>query len=272
MANQAKKAVVKAEVAPQHVKTKQAPAEPKWEIKDRTYILKGSYTPLTATLPSRHSSRFPLLWFDEKTGEQKELRYATNQNSPLVEKQKGESTLGHVVFKNGTLFVPKQKQNLQKLLSIYHPSLNVKYYEFSKVEKATDDLVYLEMEIEALNAAKSMDVDQAEAILRVEVGSEVSKMTSREIKRDLLMFAKSNPDLFIDLANDENVQLRNFAIKATEAAIIKLSADQRTFVWASNGKKLMTVPFDEHPYSAMAAFFKTDEGLEVFKSIEKKFL
>lgn len=275
MANQAKKAVAKTEVAPQPITTKKVkvePAKPSWEIKDRTYILKGSFTPLTSTLPSRHSARFPLLWFDEENGEQKELRYATNQNSPLVENQKGESTLGHVIFKNGTLFVPKQKQNLQKLLSIYHPALNKKYYEFSKVEKAVDDLVYLEMEIEALNSAKSMDIDQAEAILRVEVGSEVSKMTSREIKRDLLMFAKNNPDLFIDLANDENVQLRNFAIKATEAAIIKLSADQRTFVWASNGKKLMTVPFDEHPYSAMAAFFKTDEGLEVFKSIEKKFL
>ena len=275
MANQAKKAVTKTEVAPQPItpkKVKVEPAKPSWEIKDRTYILKGSFTPLTLTLPSRHSARFPLLWFDEETGEQKELRYATNQNSPLVEEQKGESTLGHVMFRNGTLFVPKQKQNLQKLLSIYHPALNKKYYEFSKVEKAVDDLVYLEMEIEALNSAKSMDIDQAEAILRVEVGSEVSKMTSREIKRDLLMFAKNNPDLFIDLANDENVQLRNFAIKATEAAIIKLSADQRTFVWASNGKKLMTVPFDEHPYSAMAAFFKTDEGLEVFKSIEKKFL
>ena len=275
MANQAKKAVTKTEVAPQPItpkKVKVEPAKPSWEIKDRTYILKGSFTPLTLTLPSRHSARFPLLWFDEETGEQKELRYATNQNSPLVEEQKGESTLGHVMFKNGTLFVPKQKQNLQKLLSIYHPALNGKYYEFSKVEKANDDLVYLEMEIEALNAAKSMDIDQAEAILRVEVGSEVSKMTSREIKRDLMMFAKRNPDLFIDLANDENVQLRNFAIKATEAAIIKLSADQRTFVWASNGKKLMTVPFDEHPYSAMAAFFKTDEGLQIFKSIEKKFL
>jgi hypothetical protein len=275
MANQAKTAVTKTEVAPQPItpkKVKVEPAKPSWEIKDRTYILKGSFTPLTLTLPSRHSARFPLLWFDEENGEQKELRYATNQNSPLVEEQKGESTLGHVMFKNGTLFVPKQKQNLQKLLSIYHPALNSKYYEFSKVEKANDDLVYLEMEIEALNAAKSMEIDQAEAILRVEVGSEVSKMTSREIKRDLMMFAKRNPDLFIDLANDENVQLRNFAIKATEAAIIKLSADQRTFVWASNGKKLMTVPFDEHPYSAMAAFFKTDEGLEIFKSIEKKFL
>jgi len=32
----------------------------------------------------------------------------------------------------------------------------------------------------------------------------------------------------------------------------------------------MTVPFDENPYSAMASWFKTDEGLEVYKSIEKK--
>jgi hypothetical protein len=32
----------------------------------------------------------------------------------------------------------------------------------------------------------------------------------------------------------------------------------------------MTIPFDENPYTAMAAFFKTDEGVEVFKSIQKK--
>jgi len=86
-----------------------------------------------------------------------------------------------------------------------------------------------------------------------------------------MFFAKENPSLFLDLANDENVMLRNFAIQATEAGVIKLLEDQRTFVWGSNNKKFMTVPFDEHPYSAMAAFFKTDEGLEIYKSIEKKF-
>ncbi len=251
------------------LKVKPAKTTPKFV--DKAYKLTREVAPLSLILASRHTNRVPLLYFDEETGVNRPLRYATNQNSPFVEEQKGEATLGHIIFKNGTLFVPKQKQNLQKLLSLYHPALNKKYYEFSKVEKAADDLVDLEMEIEALNAAKSMDIDQAEAILRVELGSEVNQMTSREIKRDLLMFAKNNPGLFIDLANDENVQLRNFAIKATEANIIKLSADQRTFVWASNGKKLMTVPFDEHPYSAMAAFFKTDEGLEVYKSIEKKF-
>ena len=63
---------------------------------------------------------------------------------------------------------------------------------------------------------------------------------------------------------------RNFGIKATEANIIKLSQDQRSFTWASNGRKVMTVPFDEHPYSALAVFFKTDEGMEIYSNIEKR--
>ena len=95
-------------------------------------------------------------------------------------------------------------------------------------------------------------------------------MSSAEIKRDLYLFAKNNPVLFLELVNDDNVQLRNLAIKASEVGIIVLSQDQRTFAWGSNGKKLMTVPFDENPYSAFAAYLKTDEGVEVFKSIEKK--
>ena len=95
-------------------------------------------------------------------------------------------------------------------------------------------------------------------------------MSSKEFKRDLLIFAKRNPSLFLDLINDENVLLRNLGIRATEMGILKLSADQRTFTWGSNGRKLLNVPFDEHPYSALAAWFKTDEGMEVFTSIEKR--
>ena len=73
-----------------------------------------------------------------------------------------------------------------------------------------------------------------------------------------------------DLVNDDNVQLRNFGIVATEEGIIKLSQDQRHFEWGSTGRKLMTVPFDEHPYSALAQWFKTDEGMEVYTNIEKR--
>tara|TARA_Y100000004_G_C8861218_1_gene389165 strand:+ start:148 stop:966 length:819 start_codon:yes stop_codon:yes gene_type:complete len=241
-----------------------------WEIKDRTYILTGPNSPLTYKIPSRHTARHALLWYDKKNKEQREIRYATNQNSPFKDEQKGEATLGHIVFRDGSLLVKKENQALQKILSLYHPLKNLRYREVDEEIEAQDELVDLELEIDALNMARTIDIDQAEAILRVEMGSKVSEMSSKEIKRDLLVFAKKNAKLFLDLANDENVQLRNFAIKATEAGIIKLSADQRTFNWASNNKKLMTVPFDEHPYSAMAQFFKTDEGLAVFQSIEKK--
>ena len=241
-----------------------------WEVKDRTYVLTGDKTPLTYKIPSRHTTRHALLWYDPKSREQRELRYATNQNSPFKDEQKGEATLGHIVFRDGALLVKKEQEALQKILSLYHPLKGRRYREIDDVVQAQDDLQELELEIDALNAARSIEIDQAEAILRVEFGSKVSEMSSKEIKRDLLVFAKKNPKLFLDLAMDENVQLRNFAIKATEAGIITLSSDQRTFLWASNKKKLMTVPFDEHPYSAMAQFFKTDEGLDVFKSIEKK--
>tara|TARA_R110001599_G_C12212616_1_gene656688 strand:+ start:64 stop:840 length:777 start_codon:yes stop_codon:yes gene_type:complete len=253
-------------------KTKRNPeiGEDNWELKDRNYFLSNDLSPLTYTLSSKHSRRFPLLYFDEKSGKQRELRYATNQNSCFVDEQQGMATLEHVVFRNGVLFVPKEKQSLQKLLSLYHPLRFKKYQELDNKAIATDEIETIEAEFAALSAARELDIEHSEAILRVEVGSRVSEMSSKEIKRDLLIFAKRNPLLFIELVNDENVELRNFAIKATEAQIIKLSQDQRTFSWASNGKKLMQVPFDEHPYSAFAVYLKTDEGIEIYKSIDKK--
>ena len=248
------------------------PVEPEWEIKDRIYYLSGTSTPLTLTIPCKHTRKHALLYFDEKTGKQKELRYATNHDSPFKEEQDGEATMGHIMFRNGDLRVPKEQQNLQKLLSLYHPAKNRIYEEYDPVEEAYDDLELLDLQTDAAVFAREMDIDQAEAILRVELGSAVSELSSKEIKRDLRLFANRNPELFLDLAQDDNVELRNTAIKATEAGLITLSQDQRTFSWTSNGRKLMSVPFDENPYSAMAAYFKTDEGMEVFKSIEKKFL
>ena len=243
-----------------------------WEVKDRNYHLLHGRSPLTYTITSKHTRRFPLLWFDTEKNMQRELRYATNQNSPFVDEQNGQVTLEHIIFTDGALHVPKEKQNLQKLLSLYHPLSGKRFTELDKVEIARDEVQDIELEIFALTSAQAMDVEQAEAILRVEQGSSVSGLSSKEIKRDILLFARRNPRLLIDLANDENVILRNFAIKAVELGIMKLASDQRTFMWASNDRKLMTVPFDENPYSAMAAYFKTDEGLEVYKSIEKKLL
>ena len=241
------------------------PKKDKWEIKDRVYNLKGHRRPLSRMIQSAN-----IYWFDEKLGYERELKYCENQRTCFVDEMKGDQRLSHVIFRNGILIVPKEKTVLQKLLSIYHPMCNVLYTELKPEVEAIGQVEFLEMEIEALNAAQSLDIDMAEAIMRVEVGSKVSDMSSKELKRDLLLYAKRNPALFLELVNDENVVLRNFGIKATEMGILKLSSDQRTFSWGSNDRKLMNVPFDEHPYSALAAWFKTDEGMEIYSNIEKR--
>ena len=251
------------------METKEKQVDSTWEIKDRVYKLINK-KPLTLRLQSKHSTRSPLLYYDEEKGHQRELRYATNMPTPFADEQKGTATLGHIVFKSGVLIVPKEEQALQKLLSLYHPKNNQTYAELKPQVQASNDVDFLEAQVDAMVMAREIDIEHAEAILRVELGSKVSEMSSKEIKRDILLMSKKNPGLFLELVNDDNVQLRNFGIRATELRFIKLSQDQRTFSWASNGRKLLTVPFEENPYSALAAWFQTDEGLEVYKSLEKK--
>jgi hypothetical protein len=249
---------VKKEVKPE-------PKKDKWEIKDRLYILTRGRSPLSKSIKSTG-----IYYFDEEKGYEREIKYCENQRTCFVDEMKGDQRLSHIIFRNGTLVVPKEKTVLQKFLSLYHPHRGKLFIEDKPAVIAEYEVGHIEMEIDALNAARSIDIDMAEAILRVEVGSKVSTMSSSELKRDLLIYAKRNPKLFLELINDENVQLRNFGIKATEAGIIKVSQDQRHFYWASNRRKLMTIPFDEHPYSALAAWFKTDEGMEVYSNIEKR--
>ena len=249
------------------VKEKPLPTSKKdtWEIKDRFYLLKGNDKPLSKLIKG-----CDIYWFDEEKGYERELKYCENQRTCFVDEMQGYQRLSHIIFRNGVLNVPKNKTVLQKLLSLYHPQRDKVFYEHKPTAIAANEIEVLEMEIEALTAAKNLDIDTAEAVMRVEIGSEVSKMSSKELKRDLLLYAKRNPVLFLELVNDDNVQLRNFGIKATELGIIKLSSDQRTFSWGSNDRKLMNVPFDEHPYSALAAWFKTDEGMEIYSNIEKR--
>ena len=241
------------------------PKKDTWEIKDRTYYLKRNKRPVSYIIKSTG-----LYWFDEELGYEREIKYCENQRTPFVDEMQGDQRLSHIIFRSGVLFVPKNKVVLQKFLSLYHPQKDILYYEHKPVQVAENQLDWLEFEVAALQAASNLDIDMAEAVMRAEKGSEVSSLSSKELKRDLLLFAKSNPQLFLELVTDENIQLRNTGIKATEANILRLSDDQRTFSWASTGRKLFTVPFDEHPYSALAAWFKTDEGMEIYTNIQKR--
>jgi len=248
------------------VKEKPQKKKDDWVIKDRVYELIGAQ-PLMRAVKS-HS----IYYFDEEKGYERELKYTSNQRSCFVDEfpKDARHVLEHIVFRNGVLAVPKEKTVLQKLLSLYHPHRNRLWVEVDNEAKAEEETLDIDLQLDAMNLAREIDIDAAEAIMRSEKGSEVSTMSSKELKRDLLLFARNKPRLFLELASDDNVYLRNLGIKAVEANIIRMTPDQRSFVWCSNDRKLMNVPYDEHPYSALAAWFKTDEGMEVFNNIEKR--
>jgi hypothetical protein len=243
--------------------------EKDWEFKDRVYVLAGNHSPVTYTIQTKHTPRKPLLWFDEGLKINRELRLATNQKSLFADEQNGYSTLTHVIFQDGVLNVPRTEVTMQKMLSLYHPLKGNLWIEADAAKDAEDEIDLLEFEMEALNLVQTLDIEHLEAIMRTELGSTVSTMSSRELKRDAYRFAKSEPALFIEISEDEDIKLRNLANRAVEQGIILLTDDNTVFKFA-NGKKILTVPFEQHPYAALSQYFKTDDGVMLMKSLTKK--
>ena len=135
------------------------PKKPKWEVKDRLYNLKGQKKPISYMLRSSN-----IYWFDKEKGYERELKHCENQITTFVDEMKGDQRLAHIIFRDGSLFVPKEKTVLQKLLSLYHPHRDTLFEESKPSAKAASQIEILELEIEALNAAQNMDIDMAEAV------------------------------------------------------------------------------------------------------------
>lgn len=248
---------------------KDTATQPEWEIKDRIYILKGNKTPVNLILRSRHSLNKPLQYFDGEIT--RSLRFASNQTSVFEDEQYGDVTLPAIIFRDGKLVVPKEQVLLQKFLSLYHPDRDKEYEEFDPNKKAEIEIASEEEKLDAQNLVREMDIEELEAIARVALGSNVSNMTSKEMKRDMLIYARNNPKEVTMLAQDENIKLRNIAVRAVEMGVLHIKEDNRTVCWNNKTKdKIVTVPFGENVYSALAGYFKTDDGLDVLQGITNK--
>ena len=248
---------------------KNTAAQPKWEVKDRIYVLTNGRTPVNLILRSRHHLNKPLQYFDGTIT--RSLRYASNQTSVFEDEQYGDVTLPAIIFKDGKLIVPKEQVLLQQFLSLYHPDKDIEYEEFDPNKLAEEEIHLEEKKLDAQNLVREMDIEDLEAIARVVIEGSISDMTSKELRRDMLVYARKNPEEVMNLAEDENIKLRNLAVRAVEMGIIYIKDDNRTVCWNNKSKdKIVTIPFGENVYSGLASFFTTDEGLDVLQGITNK--
>ena len=250
-------------------KTQPQPKKSTPKYVDKAYKLTRDTAPLSLILASRHTSRFPLLHFDEKTGLNRPLRYARNQNSPFQDEQDDNAILEPIVFEDGFLFVRKNNQVLQQFLAL-HPGNGRVFVEINKAKEAAEVVEDLNLEVDALIEARQLEVEQVENMARVLFQRDVSRVTTSELRRDILIFAKENPKGFLKLLQDPLLKLNATIQSFVDKSLVQLRNNKKE-VWfntPSNKKKMCNIPYGEDPLYIMASYFQSDDGVEVYKHLK----
>ena len=243
----------------------------KSELKNKAYKLTRNAAPLSFMIPARNSARTPLLYFDEEKGYNRPLRYARNQKSPFEDEQDGNAIVEPIIFEDGMLTVPKTNPVLQEFLN-YHPMNGKKFVEINKTKDAQEEYESMTTEVDALIEARSMSIDQMEIIGRVIFNKDVSLMSTSELKRDVLVFAKTNPEMFMRAVNDPSLKLQSNVQRFFDNSLLSFRNHKRDVHYnlPNNKKRMAIIPFEADPMEYLSEWFKSDEGVEVLQFLEKQ--
>lgn len=239
------------------------------ELKDRIFVLTSDTTPLTYVLPSRNTRRFALLHFDGKTN--RALRYARNQKSVFEDEQDDNAIVEPVIFEDGALMVPANNPILSQFLDI-HPLNGQIFMELNPEKEAMTDIEDLNVELDAQIAARSMDLDTMLAVARLVWGPIVDTMTTPELKRDVLLYAREYPIQLLEMLNDPSLTETAMASKAISEGLFSMRNNNREiwFNMTGNKRKLMNVQQGEDPIYVLTAYLESAEGKEVLEMVKSK--
>ena len=152
-----------------------------------------------------------------------------------------------------------------------HPGNGRTFVEVDKNKDAQNKVDALNEEVDALIEARQLSIDQVVNMSRVLFNKNVSKMTTAELKRDLLVFAKNNPKDFLLLLKDPMLQLNATVQSFFDSNLLTLRNGDKE-IWfntPSNKKKMTNVPFGEDPLHIAVSFFQSDDGVDLLKHLKK---
>lgn len=236
----------------------------------KSYRLKSDSAPLSLMLSSHHNHRSPLLYFDEEKGINRPLRYARNQKSPFEDEQDGNAIMEPIIFEDGFLHVERNNQVLQEFLSL-HPANGQIFEEVNQARDAAEELEVEELILEAQLLARDMPTSKLEMVCRVLMGARADKMSTAELKRDVLVYARNNPEDFIDTLNDPALQMYDDVVQIFSKNLLSKRNKGRDvyFNLKDNKTKILTVPYGEDANDIMASYFQTDDGIETYKLLKQ---
>jgi hypothetical protein len=203
------------------------------------------------------------------------MRYARNQESPFVDEQDDTAIVEPIVFEEGILIVPRTNKSLQDFLAI-HPGNQAngggEFYEYDPEAEAQRRMEELDLRTDAIIAAKTLDFNKTMAIARTFLSGNIDKMSSSEIKYDVLLFAENNPEEFLSAIDDPDMDLNNIAARAMKEGMVTLRGGKDIYYnLKDNKKKILTIPHGMKPEDAFASWLHSDEGTEFYQILSNMF-
>lgn len=207
--------------------------------------------------------------YDSEKDTVRAIRYCPNEPSIYVDEQSSNGRRAHIIFSDKMLGVPASQPNLQEYLD-KHPG-NTKnggsiFYEIN-YEQKTDTLIQDEFLIhDAISLIRDKSIDELIPVI-LYLGISLDQR-NQEIRRELLIEAKSNPQAFIQLFDNPLVKMRASISLAASNGILKINQDG--VFWADSNRLILATPVGQDGIDMMTKFCLSEKGSLVHQEILKR--
>ena len=207
--------------------------------------------------------------YDSDLDTVREMRYCPNEPSIWADEQGKNARKETVAFRDGKLFVAKDKPNLRKFMDLHPMNINNGGKIFQQVDKKKDAEVELEKEFtlsEAIGMVRDKDISELLPIAMY-FGININVAVS-EIRYNLLNIAKKKTAEFIQSFDSPQVQVRSIIQQAKDYQILNIKKDG--CYWFDANSLIVSVPVGQDPMDVMVRFCLTEKGASVLSSLEEK--
>lgn len=207
--------------------------------------------------------------FDEESGQVRQLRYSPNENSVFVDEQSENTIREQIIFNKKTLPVSHSNPPLQKYLDLHPDNIANGGKVFRLIDTERKAEVELDKEFAILDAVAMVRDKSIEQLLPVAMylGIDTSQK-NMEIKRELLIQAKSNPSGFIEMFDNPVVSIKSTLISAIDFQILKADADGMK--WFDSKKLIVATPAGQSTVDIATRFCLSEKGALVLEEIERQ--
>lgn len=208
-------------------------------------------------------------YYDESQDIVRQTRYCASEPSIFIDEQSDNPIKTPIMFNKGKLWVEKTKPNLKRFLDL-HPRNEANGGNlFRRVDFVKKAEVSIDQELLVADAVLLIRTKPVDELLTVATAYGLD--TDRdfaEIKHDLLVRAKNNPEGFIKSFDDPTVRMRAKVNKAVSYQILKITAD--SVRWFDTDSLILSVPMGMDGVDIMVRHLLTEKGAIVAEEIDKQ--